>query len=59
MGQKSVKPVTPPVVNTPTSDIKVGDGIDPIKKDESLKDFLKRRKNNLETQDRKLGAGEY
>ena len=59
MGEKSVKPVTPPVVNTPTSDIKVGDGIDPRKKDESLMDFLKRRKNNLETQDKKLGAGEY
>ena len=59
MGKKSVKPVTPPVVNTPTSDIQVGDGIEQRKKGESLMDYYKRRKNNLETQDKKLGAGEY
>ena len=59
MGEKSVKPVTPPVVNTPTKDIKVGDGIEQRKKGESLMDYYKRRKNNLETQDKKLGAGEY
>jgi len=59
MGEKSVKPVTPPVVNTPTTDIKVGDGIEQRKKGESLMDYYKRRKNNLETQDKKLGAGEY
>ena len=59
MGEKSVEPVTPPVVNTPTDDIQVGDGIEQRKKGESLMDYYKRRKNNLETQDKKLGAGEY
>ena len=59
MGEKSVKPVTPPVVNTPTTDIKVGDGIEQRKKGESLMDYYKRRKNSLETQDKKLGAGDY
>ena len=59
LGQKSVKPVKPPVVKTPTKDIQVGDGIEQRKKDESLMDYYKRRKNSLETQDKKLGAGEY
>ena len=59
LGQKSVKPVTPPAVKTPTKDIQVGDGIDAKKSDESLMDYYKRRKKSLETQDKKLGAGEY
>ena len=59
LGQSSVKPVTPPTVTTPTDDIQVGSGIEQRKKGESLTDYYKRRKNNLETQDRKLGAGEY
>ena len=59
LGQKSVKPVKPPAVKTPTKDIQVGDGIEQRKKDESLMDYYKRRKNSLETQDKKLGAGEY
>ena len=56
MGKKSVQPVAPPEVK---KDIQVGDGIEQRKKGESLMDYYKRRKNSLETQDKKLGAGEY
>ena len=59
LGQSSVKPVTPPTVTTPSDDIQVGSGVEQRKKGESLMDYYKRRKNNLETQDKKLGAGEY
>ena len=59
MGEKSVQPVAPPEVKKPSNDIQVGDGIEQRKKGESLMDYYKRRKNSLETQDKKLGAGEY
>ena len=59
LGQKSVKPVAPPEVKKTTDDIQVGSGVEQRKKGESLMDYYKRRKNNLETQDKKLGAGEY
>ena len=71
VGQTAVKPivqtlakVTAPKVETPkvqtsTDDIQVGSGIEQRKKGESLMDYYKRRKNNLETQDRKLGNNEY
>ena len=56
MGKKSVQPVAPPEVK---KDIQVGDGIEQRKKGESLMDYYKRRKNSLETQDKKLGSGDY
>ena len=59
MGKKSVQPVAPPEVKKPSNDIQVGDAIEQRKKGESLMDYYKRRKNSLETQDKKLGAGEY
>ena len=59
MGKKSVQPVAPPEVKKPSKDIQVGDGIEQRKKGESLMDYYKRRKNSLETQDKKLGSGDY
>ena len=71
VGQTAVKPiaqtlakVTSPKVETPkvqtsTNDVQVGSGIDARQPGESLLDYAKRRKKSLETQDRKLGAGEY
>ena len=57
-GENQIKNSTPKV-KKPSKDIQVGDGIEQRKKDESLMDYYKRRKNSLETQDKKLGAGEY
>ena len=71
VGQTAVKPIaqtlgkiTAPKVETPkvqtsTNDIQVGSGIDARQPGESVLDYAKRRKKSLETQDRKLGAGEY
>ena len=51
--------VETPKVQTSTNDVQVGSGIDARQPGESLLDYAKRRKKSLETQDRKLGAGEY
>ena len=59
LGKKSVKPVAPPEVKKPSKEIQVGDGIPPQKPGESLFDYYRRRKNSLETQDKKLGSGDY
>ena len=59
MGKKSVQPVAPPEVKKPSKEIQVGDGIPPQKPGESLFDYYRRRKNSLETQDKKLGSGDY
>ena len=59
MGKKSVQPVAPPEVKKPSEDIKVGDGIKPQQPGESLLDYYKRRTKSLETQDKKLGSGDY
>ena len=59
MGKKSVQPVAPPEVKKPKKDIQVGDGIKPQQPGESLMDYYKRRRNSLETQDKKLGSGDY
>ena len=59
LGKMTAPKVETPKVQTSTNDIQVGSGIEQRKKGESLMDYYKRRKNNLETQDRKLGNNEY
>ena len=59
LGKMTAPKVETPKVQTSTNDIQVGSGIEQRKKGESLMDYYKRRKNSLETQDKKLGAGEY
>ena len=59
LGKITAPKVQTPKVQTSTNDVQVGSGIDARKPGESLLDYAKRRKKSLETQDRKLGAGEY
>ena len=59
LGKMTAPKVETPKVQTSTNDIQVGSGIDARQPGESLLDYAKRRKKSLETQDRKLGAGEY
>ena len=57
-GENQIKNSTP-VPKKPSEDIKVGDGIKPQQPGESLLDYYKRRTKSLETQDKKLGSGDY
>jgi hypothetical protein len=59
LGKMTAPKVETPKVQTSTNDVQVGSGIDARQPGESLLDYAKRRKKSLETQDRKLGAGEY
>ena len=57
-GENQIKNSTPEV-KKPKKEIQVGDGIKPQQPGESLLDYYKRRTKSLETQDKKLGSGDY